>query len=99
MSELVPYNTPLTGGGIRKNRAALRRIEEVVSEVRMAGVKTDGAIALAAHVMEGVRDLDDERRVLAAGDPVTNQVLAEIELEAVRQVKKIQGALFDVWSI
>jgi hypothetical protein len=71
----------------------------VIDEVRHAALKADGSIALAGHIMAGVMALDGERRHLAKEDPALNLLLAEIEGEAVQQVKAIQRSIFDPWGL
>jgi len=59
----------------------------------MAALKTDGAVALASHMMSRLRELDDDRRQLAKDDSTLNLICAEIESEAVQQCKQIQRGL------
>ncbi len=65
----------------------------ICGEVRLAGLKADGAVALAQHMMARLRELDDDRRQLAKDDATLNLICAEIESEAVQQCKQIQRGL------
>lgn len=83
----------------RQDREVVAKAKEVHDEVRLAGFKADGAMALAGHIMEGAIGLDDHRRTLAGNDPIRNALLADIEQQAIFQVKKIQARLFDEWGL
>lgn len=83
----------------RRDREVAGRAKAIHDEVRLAGFKADGALALAGHIMEGMVGLDEQRRMLAKNDPLTNTILADIEQQALFQVKKIQGRLFDEWGM
>ena len=85
---------------LRQDRALVAEAKEAFDEVRLTSFKVDGAIALAGHVMEKVHELDVHRRSLAGDDPVTNQILVEVELAAMAQVRKIQAGLYGVsWTL
>jgi hypothetical protein len=83
----------------KADRPIAQRAKTVVAEVRHSGLKVDGAIALASHVMDLVIDLDHRRRVLSNGDPLLNEILGEIEGMAVRQARLIQTDLFADWRL
>lgn len=83
----------------RQDREIARAAKVQYDKVRMAGLKVQGATALAGHAMERLVELDQHRRGLAGGDETTNRILAEIELETVRQVKRIQQGLNDDWGL
>jgi hypothetical protein len=83
----------------RRDREVATRAKQVHDEVRLAAFKGDGALALAGHLMEGTVELDERRRALAKGDPITNALLADIEQTAVFQVRKIQSRLFNDWGL
>jgi enamine deaminase RidA (YjgF/YER057c/UK114 family) len=68
--------------------------QPIVDEARLAALRIDGSMAVAGHAMDAVVKLDTLRRDLAGGDPVLNQLMADLELEAVRQVKKEQSSLY-----
>ena len=75
------------------------KVKSVQDEVRLTAIKAEGALALAAHIMEGVIGLDEHRKSISAGDPVTDVLLTEIEVAAVRHVKSIQGSLYNNWRL
>ncbi len=83
----------------RMDRAVAREAKAVYDEVRIKAFQADGALALAGHIMEGILGLDQKRRTLAQDDPVTNALLADIQSQAMYQVKKIQANLFDDWNM
>lgn len=73
--------------------------QAIYEEVRLAAFKVDGAVALSGRIMEELVYLNEHRRHLAAEDPTVNMMLADIQAETVRQVKKIQRGLFDDWDM
>jgi hypothetical protein len=82
-----------------RDRRVAKQAKKVYDEVRLSALQMNGATALAAHTMETLMELDAHRRRLAGDDPVTNQMLVEIELTAVRQVGRIQSNLFNQWGM
>ena len=66
-------------------KAIAQAAKPVYDEARLTALKVEGSAAVAGHAMEVVEKLDDHRRDLARGDEVKNKILADIELEAVRQ--------------
>lgn len=98
MSQLERYTT----GEVtphRADRAVAAQAKALYDQVRIAAFKVDGAFALADHIMQKAVVLDEHRRALAGDDPITNQMLAEIEVAAVRQATNIQRKLFDAWGL
>jgi len=83
----------------RVDRAVARQARTVYDEVRIKSFQADGALALAGHIMEGVVGLDARRQALSQGDPITNALLADIQTQAMFQVRKIQAQLFDDWNM
>lgn len=83
----------------RMDRTVARQAKGVYDEVRIKSFQADGALALAGHIMEGILGLDNRRRTLAQDDPITNALLADIQAQAMFQVKKIQAQLFDEWNM
>lgn len=81
------------------DREAAREAKEVFNEAQLTGLKIEGVIAVAGHAMQVVDQLDERRRDLAQADPTKNQLLSDIELEAVRQIKKLQAKLFNDFGI
>lgn len=71
----------------------------VVDRIRLQALRADGVMALAEHIMAGVRDMDDTRRLLSRGDPGMNTVLADIEARALLQISKIQAQTFSPWDL
>lgn len=97
-SSLTRYSS---GGGIAsaRDRALAKKTREVYDEVRLQGYKIEGAVALAGHAMENVLSLHEHRAELTKGDPGLDAVLLDIELEAVRQVRKIQNGLYNKFDL
>jgi hypothetical protein len=89
----------LNGDAPRPSRAVVSRAKQTRGEVQIAGFMADGAMALAGHIMEGVVDLDAQRRMLAGNDPILNTLLADIEQTALFSVKKIQTGLYSQWKL
>lgn len=97
-NQLVRYTT----GEVvprKADKAVAAAAKKVYDETRLAGLKADGAMALAGHIMDGYVMLDQKRQALTDGDPVLNAMLAEIQVAAVRKVKSIQSNLFDGWEM
>jgi hypothetical protein len=83
-----------------QDRRTARAAREVVDEVMLSGLEASGALELASHILRGVRELDDTRRSLSNGaDDALTRIQAEIELTAVRQVRKIQANLYTQWPL
>ena len=83
----------------QRERRAAQRAQDVIDEVRLIGVKLDGAMALAGHAMQGIVELDDHRKALAKDDVGRNLLLAEFEDTCIQQVKSIQRSLYDSWGL
>jgi hypothetical protein len=71
------------------------RRDAIKGEVQEAALKGQGAMALAGHLMGGVRDLDEVRKDLSGNDPLLTVALGRIEARALRQVDAIQAELFE----
>lgn len=97
-NELVRYATGEVRPRVGEIKVA-RQAKAVHNEVRLAALKSDGALALAAHVMEGIIGLDERRRALAQDDPVTNEMLVRIEMAAVGHINSIQLNLYNGWRL
>lgn len=93
------------GGGVegrRRNdyRKAVNISTRVVyDEVRLTALKSDGAMALAAHIMQEATYLDRVRRELAEDDPVTANMLAQFEATAFEQAKRLQRGLYSGFDL
>jgi hypothetical protein len=96
-NELMQMATGQRRPVTRAERESARAASEVVNEVRLAAIEADGAMALAAHIMQGMVDLDEQRKSLMSNDPLLALMLGEIEATSVRQVKKIQNNLYTQW--
>lgn len=83
----------------RQDRAIAAASRDLFNEVRLATLKADGAMALAAHLMEGMTGLDEQRRSLSRGDQIADVMLAEIQIATLHAVKKIQTSLYDQWGM
>lgn len=88
-AEVAPY----------RDRIVARRAKRTYDDVRLRALQADGAMALGAHIMEGLVGLDDNRRGLSGNDITLNTLLMEVEAETVRQVKSVQRGLGDGWSL
>jgi hypothetical protein len=85
------------GGGVSRweDRSVARAQRGVVSEVRLAGLKARGALALSSYIAEAVVEVDEERRALARrSGPELNAVLIEIEVTGIEQAQKVQRGLY-----
>lgn len=82
-----------------RDRALVEAAAPVYDEARLTALKVDGAVAVGEHAMAAIERLDDVRRDLARGDATKNELLADIELETIRQVKKLQSKLFNEFGI
>lgn len=82
----------------RVDRPVAAQARGVYDTARLSSLQVDAALAVAAHIMQGVTHLDDRRREIAKDDPTLNMLLAEIEATAVQQVKGIQRGLFNNWG-
>lgn len=96
--ELMNYATG-TSSVQRYDRRVAAQAKRVHDEVRLAAFKSDGALGLAGHIMDGVVGLDTYRRMLSKDDPITTALLADIEQQAMFQVKRIQANLFNDWGL
>lgn len=83
----------------KEDKAAVARARQIYEQTRVAAYKVDATIALGGHIMEGVLGLDARRQQLAQGDPGTNALLMDVEAETIRQVKKVQGSMFDPFGL
>lgn len=81
------------------DRALVRDAQPVYNEAQLTALKIKGAVAVGEHAMNELLALDDLRVSLAAGDPVRNQLLAGVEMETVRQVKKLQANLYNEFGL
>jgi len=91
---MTNWLTRIAGGDDDRPRRDLSpQGRNVYDEVRLAALKADGATALAGHMMNRLRDLDDNRRQVAQDDATLNLICAEFESEAVQQCKEIQRGL------
>jgi hypothetical protein len=82
----------------RVDRPLANEARTIYDNARLAVLRADSALAVAAHIMQGVTHLDDRRREIARDDPTLNMLLAEIEATAVQQVKGIQRGLLTNWD-
>lgn len=97
-NELIRY-TSSSAPMSRRNRKVTQQSKQVYDEVRMAALKNDGSMALAAHIMEGFVQLDARRMELAQGEPALSALLTDIEMTALRQAKLIQSKLYNDWGL
>lgn len=100
LTSIVGYGDPDPAKRVsRREREEQKQLLDVRNKVRMQGYKISGAIALGAHAMDGMLDLDQHRRLLAGDDQLTNIMLAQIEEITLRQVMREQRRLFDEWGL
>lgn len=98
MGELIGYSQGSQLVPARDRRVG-KQAKQVYDDVRLRGMQVDGAMALAAHVMDEAVQLDQKRLALAGTDPVLNGLLSDIEATALRQAKSIQQGLFSRWGL
>lgn len=96
-NELIRYTTGQEVVPMR-DRAVAKRAKVVRDDTRIAALKSDASMALAAHIMEGLVGLDNYRQQLAQDDPMIKAMLMEIEAAAIRQAKSIQNGLHNDWG-
>jgi len=82
-----------------RDRLVARRAKRLVDGVQLSALEADGVMALANHLMVGLMDLDERRQSLAAGDPMRNSILTEIEATAIRKCKAIQNEQGSSWGL
>jgi hypothetical protein len=100
MTSVRSYYDPYPARRSTKQQRAMADLHEahkdqVFDEVELAKLMVDGVLALGTHSMQGLRDLDDERRELAGTDAGQNFLLAEIEAAAKRKIQKINNNLYE----
>jgi len=83
----------------RMERAVAQQAKAVYDEVRLQGFKADGVTALAGHIMEKMVELDRLRQDFSGQSQFLNQILVEIEVEAIHGAKKLQRDLFNDWNL
>jgi hypothetical protein len=81
------------------DRAVSKKAKKIYDEVRLQGFKAEGATALAGHIMEQAVSLNERRQALSQGDPVTEALLTDIQMTAMRELKKVQSSLFNDWNL
>lgn len=99
MSDLMRYvNGEMKPKG-KGERDLANNSKMVVGTIQLAGLKSEGIAALAGKIMQDIAELDNHRRALAGDDPVLNKLLGEIELNAARQMGRIQNSTFSKWGL
>lgn len=83
----------------RRDRELAKNGKKVFDDVRLAALRIDGAFALAAHIMEGAKELDDFASRLAQGDPIIRALLTDIEVTGLRQAAAIQRNVYSPWNL
>lgn len=76
-----------------------RQLQTAIRQEAAAGILKKAKIAIATDIakdaMDGVKEVDDYRKILAGSDQGLNMALGEIELNFVSQVSRIQrGSAF-----
>lgn len=74
----------------RVSREVVRQAKHITEEVKLAGLQVDASVALAAHVMQAVTQLDEHRKALAGEDVTLNLALSEVMMTSLRQVQALQ---------
>lgn len=91
MNELERWATPSPRlVPTRDERNHRRAVEQLVHEIKFAGLKVDAEAALTGRIMERAVDLDNYRKSLANGDPVLDAVLTRIEVGFVDKAQRVQ---------
>lgn len=63
----------------RRSKSLGKKAKVIVNDAEAARALLLGIHGLTAMAMQGVADLDEDRRYLAKGDPVLNTILAPFE--------------------
>jgi hypothetical protein len=87
-SELMRYANGEVKPSLQDRRRAARA-RDIRNEIQEADFWVRGIGALTQDAMEVVSELDDHRDKLAKGDPAKNTLLAQLELDAVQQIREI----------
>jgi hypothetical protein len=67
---------------------------------REAARKEQLVVAVAGMTMRGVRQIDDDRRTEANGDPTLNAIMARVEAVGIAQLESIQrNVLPEPWAM
>jgi hypothetical protein len=97
-SDLMKYST----GEVvppRVERGIARQAKRVYDRTRLGGFEVDAQVALAGHAMEKIVELDIRRRELAGNDPGLNALLGDVELHAVRNIKRTMDKTNGEWQL
>lgn len=97
-NELVRY----ANGAVvptKAERGVAKAAKAVYDEVRMTALKADGEMALAGHIMQKAKELDDLRRSIAQEDPVMHSILIDVEKKALQKAALHQHNMFDPWGM
>src|SRR4051794_35547688 len=78
---------------------AERRKRKIRADVQEQGWKINGITQLARHGMTEMVTLNDDRRQIAGNDREAHIVCADIEEEALRQIKAAQRDLGRKWEL
>lgn len=97
-SDLMRYST----GEVmphRAERGIAKQAKRIYDAARLAGFEADAQAALAGHVMQKVVDIDTARVELAGDNPVLNALLSDVEIHAVRNMKRTMSNAFGGWNL
>lgn len=83
----------------RHDREVALKSRQIYDEVRLSALKADGVAALAAHMMETIAELDAHRTRLSGDNPMLNQMLAEIEIDAYRKMQGNSRGGLNAWGL
>ncbi len=83
----------------KQQREEAQQRQKVRDTVRLAGFKSDGVKALAAHNMKGMRSLDDHRQQVAGSSEALNEMCAAFEVDAFQQSRDIQRDVYNEWKM
>jgi hypothetical protein len=97
-SELMKYSTGEVAPP-RVERGVARQAKRVYDRTRLGGFEVDAQVALAGHAMEKIIELDTRRRELAGSDPGLNALLGDVELHAVRNIKRTMDRANGGWNL
>lgn len=67
---------------------------------REAARKDQLIVAVTSMTMRGIRQIDDDRRAEANGDPTLNAIMARIEAVGIGQLEAVQRSIIpEPWSL
>lgn len=97
-SQLVPAR-PSALSPRRISRALATEARSVRDQTQLAALQVDAALALGGHIVDGVTDLYEHKRLKAADDPALDMLLGHVLVNTVTSLDRIQRRLFSGWDL